>query len=615
MKQIFRNSLAALVGIILTGCTSDYTDWASPQTNSPEEAIAKYGITAAAGEDADIVMPVRNDIVKLVALKASSDQVADFKVTSLTVNDEPIEGTVDKGNITVSAQQLGALIEKMYNSRAAVKRTLAVKAKLSLLLKNGDAVTTDITTETAASFTPKPTPAIDEKGYYLLGNFQDIGWNLGTPGWMTKESDGVYTAVVTIENDGDNWFKFYEGSHYSDSDWDEVNKGQMGCAVKDDKATENFVVYTGDTQEVQTPVVNGDKGNQYKITLDMNNLTYKVVRQAVNYYIVGGPNDWAGSCSDKTLKFGQANIDNPVYTITFPAAAEGDTWFAIGDDKACDAIANNEDGAWDLLYATTKGNGNNGSEGSLCRRKDLTDRATQGDGSFKVEAGVKFITVTINMKEMTYEVKGTNFSEYIYEAGVNNAWGDFQQPLYSANSDGIYTGFFEARSDSWTEGKGAFKFRGAADNWDNGNYGTGTLNSDGLSGTLIDDGNSGNIMPEPGFYRADVNLTDMTFKLTPIKSIYVVGSAVNNDWDTGVQMTFNAEEHCWECTTTLNEGQIKFKGNGTWDTLDGNWGGTLDNIVNGSNDNIDVPVTGNVHIKFYPTCDTKSYATITAVAQ
>jgi hypothetical protein len=216
------------------------------------------------------------------------------------------------------------------------------------------------------------------------------------------------------------------------------------------------------------------------------------------------------------------------------------------------------------------------------------------------------------MAEMTYEIKELNFSEYIWEAGVNNDWGAIEQPLYCANQDGIYTGFFYAQDADWSGGMGAFKFTGAFNNWDNGNYGTGTINDDGLSGTLIDDGGSGNVLATPGFYRADVNLADMTYKLTPIKSVFVVGSAVNNDWDTGVEMTYNLDKHCWECDATFTEaGVIKFKGNGTWDTEDGNWGGTADNIINGSNDNIPVSVSGDVHIEFYPLCETKSYCTIT----
>jgi hypothetical protein len=39
--------------------------------------------------------------------------------------------------------------------------------------------------------------------------------------------------------------------------------------------------------------------------------------------------------------------------------------------------------------------------------------------------------------------------------------------------------------------------------------------------------------------------------------------------------------------------------------------GTADNIINGSNDNIPVSVSGDVHIEFYPLCETKAYCTIT----
>lgn len=607
MKKIFQSSLAAMVGLVLASCTGDYTDWVSPQMNPAENPAEKYGVTITAGEDATIVMPVRNDDVKLVALNASSDKVIDFAVTSLTVNGEPIEGTVDKGSIVVSATALDALIQKLYNSRASVARTLDVQSTVTLLLANGDAVTADVTGTTTATFTAKPTPAIDSKGYYILGNFENVGWNLPTPLWMTQESAGVYTAIVTLENDGDAWFKFYEGSHYSADNWDEVNLGQMGCAVNGDKALENFVVFTGDNQDVQTPVISGDKGNQYKVTLDMNNLTYKVVRQAVNYYIVGGPNDWAGSCSTKELKFGQADINVPVYSIVFPAAAEGDTWFAIGDDKACDAIANGEEGAWDLLFATTKGNGNNGSEGSLCRRNQLEDRNQQGDGSFKIEAGAKYIQVIINMKEMTYQIQSLNFPQFIYEAGVNNDWGAVEQPLYSAAMDGHYVGFFYSKEDSWTDGRGAFKFRGAADNWDNGNYGTGTIDDDGLGGTLIDDGNSGNIFTEPGFYRAEVNLAKMTFALTPITTIGIVGPGQAGGWDADTDMTYNPATRAWEATVALNADEIKFRANDDWGI---NWGGTADNLTQ-DGPNLRIDEAGTYFVQFFPLCETKSYCVLT----
>lgn len=601
MKKIFQYSFAALVGLVLASCTGDYTDWASPQTNPAENAAEKYGVTIVAGEDANIVMPVRNDNVKLVALSAASEEVADFAVTSLTINGEAMDASVEKGSIVVSAADLNDMIQKQFNSRASVARTLDVESTVTLILKNGDAVTADVKGTTTATFTAKPTPAIDAKGYYILGNFEGNGWSLETPIWMEKESDGIYTAIVTLSGDGDAWYKFYEGSHYENGNWDEVNKGEMGCAVNGDNSLENFIVYKGDDQAVQTPVINGDKGNVYKITLDMNNLTYKVIRQAVNYYIVGGPNEWAASCSTKELKFNQADIDVPVYTIVFPAAAEGDTWFAIGDDKACDAIANNEEGAWKLLYGTTSGNGLNGTSGTLTRRTNLSD-----DGSFKVEAGAKFISVTINMKDMTYEIKTLNFGEYIWEAGVNNDWGAIEQPLYCADGNGTYVGFFYAQDADWSGGKGAFKFTGAFNDWSQGNYGTGTINDDGLSGTLIDDGGSGNVLAEPGFYRAEVNLANMTYSLTPISGIGIIGPAQAGGWDTDTDLTYNPETRAWEGTVELSADEFKFRANDGWDI---NWGGSADNLVQ-DGANLKITEAGTYFIQFYPLCQTRAYYTI-----
>ena len=319
------------------------------------------------------------------------------------------------------------------------------------------------------------------------------------------------------------------------------------------------------------------------------------------YYLIGDMGTWG---NDKSMKMSHSDKDvfeDPIFTYVFTGGKE--IWFAFGDAEALDAI---DTGDWNQLFGTT--GASEDLSGTFDRRYNLG-----GDHSFHVDGSAKFYRFTINALEMTYEITPLNFQEYIYEAGVNNDWGGFEQALYCADGNGTYTGFFYAMDADWTGGKGAFKFRGAANNWDNGNYGTGTFDEATLSGTLIDDGGSGNVMPEPGFYRADVNLADMTFQLIAIHSVYVVGSAVNNDWDTGVKMTYNLSKHCWECDATFTEaGVIKFKGNGTWDNIDGNWGGTMDNIINGSNDNIPVSLTGDVHIEFYPTCDTKSYCTITA---
>ena len=322
------------------------------------------------------------------------------------------------------------------------------------------------------------------------------------------------------------------------------------------------------------------------------------------YYLIGGEKDWneVEALTQPFTHSGKDVYEDPVFSFVITGGAE--RWFSFGDASQ---IAATTAGDWKQLYGYV---GEQTEKGTFARRCDIEGAP---DNTFHVDGSAKFYRFTVNMLTMEYEITPINFSNYIYEAGCNNSWGEYQQPLYCPDGNGTYTGYFFAKDDSWTDGKGAFKFRGDANGWDNGNYGTGTFDEAALTGTLIDDGGSGNIMPAPGFYRADVNLADMTFKLTAINSVYVVGSAVNNDWDTGVAMTFNHDKHCWECDATFTEaGVIKFKGNGTWDSQDGNWGGTMDNIINGSNDNIPVTLSGDVHIEFYPLCDTKSYCTITA---
>ena len=88
----------------------------------------------------------------------------------------------------------------------------------------------------------------------------------------------------------------------------------------------------------------GSDGIQYFDTHIVNLTPLNKVKISQNYYIVGGPNDWATSAAERSIKFNHSDADvydDPVFTVTF-AANEGDTWFAIGDDEACDAIGNGD---------------------------------------------------------------------------------------------------------------------------------------------------------------------------------------------------------------------------------------------------------------------------------
>jgi len=610
----------ALLSMVFTACDEDFSTEFVPQTTVPESTFPMDAVsvtpTATSINLVDIlaapeVKPIEIGTIALSQpLPENTVLVADVQVSRAADFSQytTVSGNIVDNKITIDPNALeDAYFDDITKNPAAT--TLYIRSLLYTV--TGGAAKAIIGTpgenyfaSQNVAFTPLNKVQISP-AYYVIG--ASAGWS--ADGARTQKfthsdkdvyDDPIFTIVVDAGGD-DCWFAIGDDTAIdavAAGDWNQLF-GTKGASEDLEGTIDRRYNLGGD----HSFHVTGAK--KIRITLNMMEYSYKIepVDIADAYYLVGGPGSWS---SDKSLKFSHSSadvFDDPVFTYVFEGnGGTGDIWFTFGDAEALDAIDSN---IWNKLFGYV---GDFGLSGSFDRRSTIG-----ADNTFHVDGTAKFYRFQVNMMTKTYTITPLNFAEYIYEAGVNNGWGGTEQPLYCGDGNGTYTGFFYAKEDSWTDGKGAFKFRGAADNWDNGNYGTGTLNADGLTGTLIDDGGSGNIMPAPGFYRADVNLADMTYKLTPINSVYVVGSAVGNDWDNGVKMTYNTEKLCWECDATFTEaGVIKFKGNGTWDTSDGNWGGSLDNIINGSNDNIPVSLSGDVHIEFYPLCETKAYATVTA---
>ena len=618
MKKLAFYMSLVVTGLLMAACSKDdFKDWADQKTYLPEDAITIPGYTASAASAAGIDLnDETGETVQLVKLSGAAlpegyllDGVRAY-IEPADIDDvEPtlLKALDAEGNFSISS--LNETVVKYYGPRPT-PRTFNCHIYADAI-KDGQGVLIDAG-EISITLTPV-APQIAEN-YYIVGGPNDWGESAKNKTLKFNHSgkdvyeDPVFT-VVFAASAGDTWFAIGDDEACeaiaNDNDWSKLYGTTKGNGNTDPEGTLDRRLNLTDDGSFCVPA-----GAKFiKVTLNMMDRTYKIeaVNVAESYYLIGGPNsEWN---SNKNKKFSHSDKDvfeDPIFTYVFEGnGGTGDIWFTFGDDEAMDAVGNND---WTKLF---------GYKDEFDLTGKFERRYIMGEGvenTFHVDGKAKFYRFTINALQMTYEITPLNFQEYIYEAGCNNNWGgDYQQPLYCADGNGTYTGYFYAKDDSWTDGKGAFKFRGAADNWDNGNYGTGTFDDATLTGTLIDDGGSGNIMPAPGFYRADVNLADMSFKLTAINSVYVVGSAVGNDWDNGVAMTFNHDKHCWECDATFTEaGVIKFKGNGTWDSADGNWGGTMDNIINGSNDNIPVSLSGNVHIEFYPLCDTKSYCTITA---
>lgn len=261
------------------------------------------------------------------------------------------------------------------------------------------------------------------------------------------------------------------------------------------------------------------------------------VKIASAYYIVGGPNDWAGSAAARSIKFEHSGEDvyvDPIFTVIFDAA-EGDTWFAIGDDEACDAIGA---GDWSQLYGIVGGE-NTAPSGSLDRRYNLG-----GDNSFCVPAGAKKIKVTIDMMEQTFVVETINIADSYYLIGGPGEWNaasaltmKFSHSNKSVFEDPVFTYMFDGTgSDMWFAigDKDAIDAIGAgADGaWSKLLGQTAGNGENGLTGTLaprtkLTDDGSFKVDGKAKHYRITINMLEMTYEIAELNFepfVYFIGA-------------------------------------------------------------------------------------------
>ena len=261
------------------------------------------------------------------------------------------------------------------------------------------------------------------------------------------------------------------------------------------------------------------------------NLIPKAPQISDKYYIIGGPNDWAGSAAERSIVFTHSDKDvyeDPVFTVIFDAAAEGDTWFAIGDDKACDAIGN---GDWNQLFGIVGGNSQS-TEGKLDRRYNLG-----GDNSFCVPAGATKIKVTIDMMEYSFRVEQVNIAEAYYLIGGPGNWDNSKNQKFSHSSqsvidDPVFTYVFAGSgSDMWFAFGDDEAIDAVGEGVWNKLFGT-TGASEDLSGTFdrrynLDGDHSFHVDGQAKFYRFQINMAEMSYTITTLNFdpfIYFIGA-------------------------------------------------------------------------------------------
>ena len=600
--------IMALLSTGLVSCNQDFETIFSPQTNEPESLLQTSDVSVSSTTpsaisiaeyiDADGMetpVPIGTISVKEGAMPANTilkaevefAKDADFN-NSITIDANSLE------NSNLISIQPSLLQDAYFNAITRNPATTDMYIRTVLYTVTGGTAEAivgkpgeNFYAENTVKFTPLNKVQISP-AYYVIG--AAAGWS--TEGARTQKfnhsdidvyEDPIFTIVVDAGGD-DCWFAIADDTSLDaidGGDWNQL----FGTKGESDDLTGSIDRRTNLGGDHSFHVTGAKK---IKITLNMLEYTYTIepINVADAYYLVGGPMDWAESASSKAQKFSHSSAsvaDDPVFTYILEGTG-GDIWFAIGDDEACDAIANEND--WSKLFGTTSGNGENGLSGSLSRRTSLSD-----DGSFKVDGTSKFIRVQINMAEMTYTITPLDFDPYVYFIGATDGWANAEQKLALTDETGIYTGYlYVADPNSWGL---EFKFQKVAGDWDS------QLNSNNLtdiSGGFAKGDDNIKAVDGEGVYYVTLDMASLTLNAVKIENMNLVGDF--NGWnqaDDAQQMTWDAENYCFVIENAgVTANGWKFTTNNSWDI---NLGGTIGNLwANGDN----LTVEGKT-IKLYPT--------------
>ena len=293
------------------------------------------------------------------------------------------------------------------------------------------------------------------------------------------------------------------------------------------------------------------------------------------YYLTGSINGWDNN--DTTYKLtndGSDPYENPTFKVRIPASEDGSNIefkmtpeSGIGGDWSGCLTAGSEDGKFSF----------NNAGGNLVVTAD---------------PDALFYDLVFNMLDQTWSATPVGFNEFIYEIGNESGWSE-NHPLHG-NGLGQYSAIIYLN--------GEFKFKPNKDNWD-GDWEK--VSGDATGGTLTADGGPNMDGVNAGFYFVQVDLKEMTYKVTPVTSISIIGS-VRGAWDTDVDMTYNELMKCWEARETLKAGEFKFRLNHDWGV---NWGGTLDDLTQ-DGPNLQLAADGAYVIRLFLSDEAPAHCTV-----
>lgn len=376
----------------MVSCTEDFTDWAHPQTNPQEEAVA-FGDGKVTPVGVINLADVNTETVKVASIEAPSSTNAAYTPT-YKINFDGQSFDIDAEGNMATADLANYIVEK-YGKRPTERD---IDATLDAWVSNG---ATAVKMATSATFQVKAVPVapVIEEGYYLVG---DMFTTETTNGW-TKEAakafnhsdkdvyeDPVFTVSFETTK-ADQYWKIIPKKNIDSGDiW---AAGVVGPKVDGDDSMTGALT-NGDAKAGKIA-----KAGKYKLTINMMDYTYTI--EEVNYdpfiYFIGATDGWTNA----EQKLALVDDAKGVYT-GYLYCADPNGW---GNQFKFQRVA----GSWD----------NEINSGAF---STFSGAATSEGGNIGVNAGEGVYYFDVNLSEGT--IKATKVEKMGIIGGFNEWGGD-----------------------------------------------------------------------------------------------------------------------------------------------------------------------------------------------
>lgn len=408
----------------MVSCTEDYTDWANPQTNPEEEAVA-FGNGSVTPVDVINLADVKTEKVKVASIVAPTSSDAAYTPTyKINIGGQAFD--IDAEGNMAKADLVNYIVDKF--GKRPTERD--IDATLDAWVSNG---ATAIKMATSETFQVKAIPEapVIEEGYYLVGDmfFKTKDQN----GWTKEDAKAFKHSDKDVYDDP--VFTITFETTKADQDWKIIPKKNIDA---DNLWAAGVVGPKVDGDSMTGALTNGDakagkiaKAGKYKLTINMMDYSYTL--EEVKYdpfiYFIGATDGWTNA--EQKLALVDANTGT--YT-GFLYCADPNNW---GNQFKFQRVA----GSWDneinsstfntFEGAATNENGNIGvnagegvyyfdvnlANGTIKATKVETMGIIGGFNNWKSDA-----VMTWNAEEYCFEATKVGVTADGWKFRVNNGW-------------------------------------------------------------------------------------------------------------------------------------------------------------------------------------------------